>query len=181
MSYKDRAYWWGEHKCGYIKISSLTKFRKGTVALCRCKKTFKEKTPPDLELSIWRNMKRRCYYPNTVGYRYYGGRGIKVCDRWLESFENFLTDMGRRPDSSYSIDRINVNGNYEPSNCRWVTNKEQNRNKRNNRIVHYQNKDWVLATLEEHLKLKTGILYARLNLGWDIERAIKQPIRKKIK
>ena len=74
-------------------------------------------------------MKMRCYNEKSSGYKYYGGRGIQICDRWLESYENFLADMGERPEG-LSIDRIENDGNYEPSNCRWATVLEQNRNKR---------------------------------------------------
>lgn len=73
----------------------------------------------------WLAMINRCINPKNNRYSYYGGRGIKVCDRWLESFENFLEDMNERPNINYSIDRIDNNGNYEPKNCRWIT-KSQN-------------------------------------------------------
>lgn len=82
------------------------------------------------EYQIWTNMKQRCTNPKRAGYKYYGGRGIKVCDSWMKSFKNFLDDMGKRPDKGFSIDRIDPNGNYEPSNCRWVTNVIQATNKR---------------------------------------------------
>lgn len=77
----------------------------------------------------WINMKNRCCCPNSTNYRHYGGRGISVCDRWRDSYENFLADMGERPEGK-SIDRIDVAGNYEPSNCRWATQSEQLRNRR---------------------------------------------------
>lgn len=83
-----------------------------------------------LEYARWVGMIRRCYSANNPAYKYYGGRGIAVCARWLESFPNFVADMGPRPSAKHSIDRINNDGNYEPGNCRWATASEQARNKR---------------------------------------------------
>ena len=82
------------------------------------------------EWLCWNNMKYRCRNPNAANFKYYGGRGIKVCDRWVASYEDFLSDMGRKPSAAHSIDRIDVNGNYEPTNCRWATSSEQKRNQR---------------------------------------------------
>ena len=80
------------------------------------------KTP---EFRAWLNMKERCYRPTNARYHRYGARGIEVCDRWLESFENFYTDIGDRPSPTHSLDRIDNDGNYEPDNCRWGTREEQ--------------------------------------------------------
>src|SRR5215208_719069 len=82
------------------------------------------------EYRTWQSLKGRCLNPNNHSYLDYGGRGISVCDRWLSSYENFLADMGRKPGAGYSIDRIDNNGNYEPSNCRWASNSTQVRNSR---------------------------------------------------
>jgi hypothetical protein len=85
----------------------------------------KSRTP---EHRAWRGMLDRCTLPTHISYPYYGGRGITVCERW-RSFANFLADMGPKPTSKHTLDRINGNGNYEPSNCRWATWSEQNRNR----------------------------------------------------
>lgn len=81
----------------------------------------------------WGSMKQRCLNPNHEFYRHYGGRGITICERWLSSFENFLADMGVRPDG-LTLDRIDNNGNYEPGNCQWATRHQQNSNRRSSRI-----------------------------------------------
>lgn len=87
------------------------------------------KTNHPIEYRAWSHMKGRCYQPNDRAYRYYGARGIKVCDEWLNSFEQFYCDMGDRPEGA-SLDRIDVDGDYSPSNCRWADGVTQNRNKR---------------------------------------------------
>jgi len=90
------------------------------------------------EYRIWVTMKQRCSNKKTRGYKNYGGRGITVCERWKESYNNFLEDMGRRPTEKHSIDRINNDGNYEPNNCRWATQKEQYENSRLHRCSNGQ-------------------------------------------
>jgi len=87
------------------------------------------------EYKAWQDMKYRCYNPNNKDYPNYGGRGIAVCDRWLESFDNFLEDMGRKPGIKYSLDKIDNDGNYEPGNCRWATQKEQGYNKSTTKLT----------------------------------------------
>lgn len=120
----------------------------------------------------WINMRVRCSNPKQEGYQYYGGRGIRVCERWQQSFENFLADMGIRPDGM-SIDRIDNDRNYEPGNCRWATRIEQENNKRSNRLITAFGKTQTVAQWTKEMGLENCVLiYGRLNAGWDAEKAI---------
>jgi hypothetical protein len=123
------------------------------------------------EYDAWLSMKARCSQVDKKNYKDYGGRGIKVCDRWKDSFENFLADMGEKPTSKHSLDRINNNGNYEPSNCRWATRTQQNNNSRRNKRVLYNGKIQSLADWARELNLSYYVLYKRLKRGWSIKEA----------
>jgi hypothetical protein len=111
--------------------------------------------------NTWRCMRSRCYYVKDQDYNLYGGRGIKVCDEWREAFLNFLSDMGERP-KGMMLDRIDPNGNYERSNCRWVTDKESGNNRRNTPRVEYQGKIMTLMELAPILNVDFTTLHYRL-------------------
>jgi hypothetical protein len=121
----------------------------------------------------WATMRSRCGNPNAKNYGRYGGRGIKVCERW-SSFENFLEDMGERPEGT-SLDRIENDGNYDPGNCRWATRKEQQRNTRRNRLVTFDGQTRCLSAWSEMLGLSRSTLHARLRLGWSVSDAFVIP------
>jgi len=108
----------------------------------------------------WISMKSRCLNKNYFYYKNHGGRGIRICERWMK-FENFYADMGERPNGR-TLDRINNDGNYEPENCRWATAKEQHRNKRNNRTIKYQGEIKCLAEWAEELNVNYWTLWSRL-------------------
>jgi hypothetical protein len=125
------------------------------------------------EHDIWYAMKQRCYNPNTDGYQYYGGKGIRVCERWLESFDNFFQDMGARPSAKHTIERLDNDVDYGPKNCRWATQTEQSRNTSRNVFVEYQGERKCLSAWAEHFGINKGTLYGRLRRGASFEEAIK--------
>jgi hypothetical protein len=123
------------------------------------------------EHSIWLGMKQRCCNPNNPAFSYYGGRGITVCARWLDSFENFHADMGDPPPNS-TIDRVDQNGPYEPSNCRWASRKEQQNNLRSNRRVTVGNITLTISQWAELTGLHRNTIDQRLKAGWSPEKAV---------
>ena len=125
----------------------------------------------------WQNMRRRCYEVACAEYHNYGARGIKVCDRWRDLFENFYADMGDPPPGK-SLDRIDVDGNYTPENCRWATAKEQANNKQNNRVIEYEGEELTIAQLAEKMGVNYKVFYMRLSRGWSVEEAATTPVRR---
>lgn len=134
---------------------------------------------------ILNSMKKRCYNINNQNYKYYGGRGIKICNEWLDeengllNFYNWAINNGYK--ENLSIDRINVNGNYEPDNCRWATPKVQANNRTSNRMITYNEKTYNVTQWAEKLNMKPRVLADRIRRQWSIERAFLQPVRKKSK
>jgi hypothetical protein len=121
---------------------------------------------------IWANMKTRCLNPNADDYSLYGARGISVCDSWLD-FNAFYADMGECP-TGYSIDRIDSNGNYEKSNCRWASNATQSRNKRNNIFLTFKDKTMCLKDWAKEIGIDEASLRGRLK-RWSLEKSLSTP------
>jgi|ERR1035437_1911857 hypothetical protein len=117
----------------------------------------RENTTPEYE--AWSSMKSRCNNPNSTKAKNYGLNGITICDRWMNSFENFISDMGERTSPKHSLDRYpNNKGNYEPSNCRWATQKQQQGNRTNNRWIEYNGRNMILQEWADFLKVSSDAL-----------------------
>lgn len=128
----------------------------------------------------WIGMNQRCYNPKSVGFKYYGSRGIGVCRSWRGSdgFASFLSDMGKRP-VGFTLERKNINLDYSAGNCYWADCKTQTRNRRITRFVCYQGEERPLAEVAECLGIRWRTLYSRMfNYGWSVERATATPVRK---
>ena len=131
------------------------------------------------EYNIWRQMRQRCLNPARKEFHLWGGRGITICERWLNSFLNFLADMGPRPSPRHSLDRwSDPNGNYEPGNCRWATAEEQSSNSRRVRLVTFGGETKCLQHWAKHFGLNPSTLNHRLKIGWSFEQAISTPPNK---
>ncbi len=172
------AYWKCICDCGREIETSGTEIRRGKVRTCGRKHpknnghghTLKGKSPT---YRTWNNMHNRCRAPSCPSYYLYGGRGIRVCERW-KSFENFLADMGERP-SGCSIERIDHSLDYSPENCRWATSKEQSYNKRSNRLVDAFGVKKPLAQWAAEHNLRSHVIRWRIENGWSPEEAITTP------
>lgn len=128
---------------------------------------------PTKAYQSWLNMKRRCFDTTNKRFDRYGGRGITVCDRWLDSFENFLADMGE-PLPGFLIERIDNNGNYSPDNCKWASRSEQMKNRKNSVLIFYKGKTQNLCDWAKETGIKEETIAARLNLyNWPVSDALE--------
>lgn len=126
------------------------------------------------EYNAWRGMKKRCYMPSHSSYPNYGGRGIAVCERWIDSFETFLADMGPCP-PGHTIDRIDNNGHYEAGNCRWATWTQQANNRRGNLLVCVDGQTMTLKEATRSRDISYTCVQQRLASGWPLEAALSLP------
>lgn len=169
-----------ECKCGVRKVVLCASLRRGSTLSCGCfgrsrEVRVKHSGPTRLshpgEYNSWAQMRSRCNSPTANGYANYGGRGIRVCERW-NSFASFVADMGARPEGC-SIERNDVNGHYEPENCRWATGDEQRNNTRRSRLITAFGEtktvsEWAKSRGWSHKKLS-----GRLSRGWSVEEALQ--------
>lgn len=178
------AYWLCRCECGAEPVVAGVTLRLGRSRSCStgCGNrthghTTKDATRRSSEYTCWQEMRFRCHKHNHPAFANYGGRGITVCARWLESFTNFFDDMGAKPTQEHSIGRIDNNGNYEPNNCRWETAEQQSNNKRTSRYLTHDGLTLTVANWARRLGIHRNLLFTRLRSGWSVEKALTTPTR----
>lgn len=132
-------------------------------------------SPASPEYVAWSGMKARCNNTKNPKHSEYGGRGIQVCDRWQSDFAQFLRDMGTKPGPEFSLERIEVNGNYEPENCRWATKTDQARNRRYLTRYLFSGQKLLVCEIEELTGIDQALIWGRLNHGWPVDLASTAP------
>lgn len=171
--------WLCKCECGGTTISHSCDLKSGRAKSCGClnRENLDNKThgmTGTRIYRIWQAMKYRCCNKNHTQYKDYGGRGIKVCDEWLNSFEAFYEwAVANGYSDNLTIDRIYINGNYEPSNCKWATRKEQANNTRRNHLITYKGKTQTIAQWEIETNISAATIEARLKRGWNVERTLE--------
>lgn len=178
---RGKARWFCRCDCGKETIVCGDKLRNGSTKSCGC---YLADIRPRLHVThgmskyrvyrIWHKIRERCYKKKDKIYPLYGGRGIKMCERW-KIFENFLKDMGFPPTNHHSIDRIDTNGNYEPSNCRWATAIEQQNNRRNNVRLTHKGETKTMAEWSRIYGIRMATLSQRIKKNWPVSDALETP------
>ncbi len=173
--------------CGNEKIIYGSSLPSGRTKSCGClqkelvRKRFTKHGHSKNKLrtyNIWKSMNQRCVNPRNKEYHNYGGRGIRVCQRWKQSFAHFLEDIGDPPTDRHQIDRIDNDQGYCQNNCRWVTPKQQQRHRRNNHLITHGGRTQILVEWAEETGLKRGTIAARLKKGWSAESALTIPVKR---
>lgn len=180
---KHRLYWLCKCICGETKTIRGDRLKKGITKSCGClhkeklkqiaeERKSKGKLKKERLYVIWIGIKQRCLNVNCNEYKRYGHKGIKICDSWLNDYQDFKKwSMKNGYKENLSIDRIDVYGNYEPSNCKWSDAKEQANNRTNNLNITFNNKTQTLAQWSEELNITYSCLYRRIKSNWSIEKA----------
>jgi hypothetical protein len=181
---KGRSHYWGcDCDCGGYTEASGSNLRSGLVSSCGC--VFQDGTTTThgesrlgkvtREYRIWRDMISRCTNPKRNNYHLYGGRGITVCDRWRNSYEAFLEDMGRAPSKKHTLDRNENDKGYSPGNCSWETMSRQARNRRSTRMLTFQGRTMAASDWADELDIPLSRILGRLKNGWSVEKALTAP------
>lgn len=175
-------YWEFLCSCGKVTTTMASSVISGSIKSCGClradamKALAKHGMAKTKVYKTWAGMKSRCTNPNNARWADYGGRGIYLCDSWMD-FEPFYQDMGEPPSKYHSLDRINVNGNYCPENCRWATSKEQSLNMRTNLRITINGDEKTVHEWASIYSMTHTCLRTRLRRGWEIVRAVSTPMK----
>ena len=177
----------GVCECGNAWVGKLSALTGGKTKSCGCMakegllKRLESQTTHGMsgtvEHQAWKRIRQRCTNPSNKDYYLYGARGIKVCDRWMTSFEAFYADMGARPGEGYSIERRDSNEDYGPDNCYWATSKEQANNTSRNRLLTYNGVTESMSRVADRYGIPYFTLRGRIQSGWSVEDAIETPFR----
>ena len=181
------AHWKCKCRCGKLFVSAGSSIRKGKTNSCGCyqreRVSNSRKTHGESKsrlYGIWEGMKHRCNNPSNSRYSRYGGRGIKITSEWDSSFESFAKwSYANGYNDDLTIDRKDNNGNYEPSNCRWVNYKTQSRNRNYNKLLKFQGKELCVTEWSDLTGITSGTIYSRLRRGWSIEKTLSTPVEHK--
>jgi hypothetical protein len=169
-----RAIWLCRCECGREQVVQSGNLVRGKSTQCRPCSRIRHGMIDTPEYGAWKHMLQRCQNPNVPEYHNYGGRGVTVCERW-QAFEAFYADMGARPSDKHWLERIDNSLGYSPENCCWATPQEQQRNRRNNRLVTFHGKTQCIAAWAEETGLKHAAIDYRLKVGWTVEMALTTP------
>lgn len=175
----NKVMWLCQCECGNIIVAQGYNLTSGHTQSCGCyakENHYKTHCMSGTRLhNEWRSMKRRCYTKGQKEFKNYGARGIAICDEWLHDFKAFYDwAMSSGYADNLTIDRIDVNGNYEPSNCRWVTQKVQQNNRRNNHYITYNGETLTAMQYSEKYNLNYSTLITRLSRGWSVEKIMNK-------
>lgn len=167
-------------ECGTVRVHRSDYLFAGKSTACGCiRKKLKTKhgLHKTAEYAAWQSMKNRCLNSAFKQFCDYGGRGIKVCDNWLgeDGFNRFLKDMGKKPSKAHSLDRVDVNGDYEPSNCRWATKTQQQNNRRDNHYIEWNGVKKTVTEWARDIGAATDTIKHRIKVGWPLHEALTKP------
>lgn len=185
-----KTYWKCKCSCGNEVVRPITYLTSGDTKSCGClkKETAAENGKKDSFVknhrlyTIWIDLRRRCYNKKRKNYRFYGAKGIRVCEEWKNNFENFQDwALKNGYNDTLTIERIDIKDDYKPSNCRWATIKEQNNNMSTNHIVEYKGKRYTLSQLAQKYNLSYSLVKNRIRNNWNVEDIVNKPKRARIK
>lgn len=170
-----QAYWLCQCECGKTTVVRGSNLRKKTTTSCGCAQSRSNGMSGSPEYKVWQQIKERCYNPKNKAYRNYGSRKIEVCERWLESFNNFYEDMGARPFKGATVERIDNAKGYSKDNCKYATRHEQMANCRTTRLLSLNGETKCMSQWARDIGVDTKTLAYRLKQGWTLEKALTTP------